>query len=208
VYDPHWYDLNSSSNYGGAVLVLGHEVGHHVCGHRGYSKTDAEGNRRQELEADRYLGAAVRKNERSAAQIGMSLAYTISDVIEAAERSYSAEGSQTHPPRVVRIAAIWDGYNHGSPCTSRGLVKPRELTPTEQEGIAREADKELKKFCMEQVRKWCEGGSDLHTQVVIHDLMSSNCDIPKVKSGAWGTAFPGADCRGGGRFTAGRFKTP
>ena len=102
VFDPAWYaDASKVSRY----LVLGHEIGHHVCGH---TKGTRMSRWEVELEADRYAGAAIRR-----------AGGALEQVLQAAARRYSTEGSRTHPPRADRLAAIRAGFNNGSPCKTR-----------------------------------------------------------------------------------------
>src|SRR5262245_62583537 len=55
VWDPSW-----GTGTGFSYYVLGHEIGHHVCGHTiaGYTKSPHE----RELEADRFAGESVRRD--------------------------------------------------------------------------------------------------------------------------------------------------
>ena len=97
-------------NVGGDVLLLGHEIGHHLCGH-----TDAliNVNRMQrELEADRVAGALVKRSTNYAQM-------TREHLLEAAGKAFKRFGD-THPPIESRLAAIEEGYQSGtSPCFDR-----------------------------------------------------------------------------------------
>jgi hypothetical protein len=116
VYDPN---IGSTDRLWDAreALIIAHEVGHHVCGH---TAGQMQSNPWQkELEADRFAGAAVRFATTGYPEKGMEPAfspYSITDVLEVAKQLFSAEGSDTHPPREQRIAAILDGFNNGFPC--------------------------------------------------------------------------------------------
>lgn len=89
-------------------MVLGHEAGHHFCRH---SIEGAKLNPHEyELEADRFAGASIKRFETYHGKA------VLNDALNAAERLYSASGSQSHPPRTARIRAIFLGYNSGSPC--------------------------------------------------------------------------------------------
>lgn len=103
VFDPtRYYPTRAGSHQ----LVLAHEAGHHVCGHTiGKLRQDPWA---AELEADRYAGAALRR-------MGLSEVAMIHHV-GTVEKMYPPQGSRTHPPRTMRVRAIWDGYHKGSPC--------------------------------------------------------------------------------------------
>jgi len=91
-----------------AYLVIGHEAGHHFCGH---TLPSFQGSRKErELEADRFSGASLKRFE-----VYHGRAF-FAEAIRAATRLYSEEGHRAHPPRAARIEAITQGYNSGSPC--------------------------------------------------------------------------------------------
>jgi hypothetical protein len=91
-----------------AYLIIGHEAGHHLCGH---TLPDFQGRpKEKELEADRFAGASIKRFE---VYHGRTF---LAEAIRAAARLYSEEGGRAHPPRVARIEAITRGYNSGSPC--------------------------------------------------------------------------------------------
>jgi hypothetical protein len=117
IYDPEWARTANAEYY----LVLGHEVGHHFCGHtlENANTSPLEG----ELEADRFSGAAIRSFE---VYHGKSF---IDDALRAAARRYSEAGSRTHPPRARRIEAIQVGYRQGWPC---GNLAPPQRGFTQQ----------------------------------------------------------------------------
>jgi hypothetical protein len=192
VYDPSVFGYGSSGP--SRWLVLGHEIGHHVCGHTvGMMQSDPWA---KELEADRYSGAAIRR-----------LGYlSIQDELESARRTYSTEGSASHPPQAMRIEAIWNGYNNGSPCERNSFVKPYEPTEEDQARTAKTVDD----FCQEMAREFCTV-TDLNEKRERHRLIGLNCPIrpisnpitycnPPCKVGF--IAFPGVDCVGGGRYRA------
>ncbi|HZO21474.1 MAG TPA: hypothetical protein VFB37_03145 [Steroidobacteraceae bacterium] len=91
-----------------AYLIIGHEAGHHFCGHTlpGFKGRPKEA----ELEADRFSGASIKRFE-----IYHRRAF-FTEALKAAERLYSEDGNRTHPPRAARINAITQGYLSGSPC--------------------------------------------------------------------------------------------
>lgn len=113
VYDPIWAKTASAEFY----LALGHEAGHHFCGHTlGQS---AKSQWEKELEADRFGGASIRRFE---VYHGRSF---IREVMEAAISKYPESGSNSHPPRTQRLAAIRRGYEEGSPCGNLAPVNQR-----------------------------------------------------------------------------------
>jgi hypothetical protein len=103
-YDPDWARAATAEAY----LVIGHEAGHHFCGHTLASVKISPLER--ELEADRFAGASIKRFE-----IYHGKAF-LEGALQAAERLYSVEGSRSHPPRAARIEAVLLGYKSGSPC--------------------------------------------------------------------------------------------
>lgn len=115
-YDPNW----AAGDTPGFYLALGHEAGHHFCGH---SISNVQGNRSQlELEADQFGGAAIKRFE---AYHNRSF---FSQVYAAAAAKYPDQGSLLYPPRAARLAALQRGYQQGSPCGG--------LAPVEQSGYS------------------------------------------------------------------------
>jgi len=115
-YDPDW----AAGDTAGFYLALGHEAGHHFCGH---FVGDAQGIWSQkELEADQFGGAAIRRFEVYHNQSFFSQVYA------SAIAKYPERGSALHPPRASRLAALRLGYEQGSPCGS--------LAPVEQSGFS------------------------------------------------------------------------
>jgi hypothetical protein len=104
IFDPKWAKSATAESY----LVLGHEAGHHFCGH--LLEQDPIRIREQELEADRFSGASIKRFE------GYHSKSFLNDAITAANSMYSLLGKRSHPPRAARIEAIMLGYNSGSPC--------------------------------------------------------------------------------------------
>lgn len=103
-YDPEWAKAATAEAY----LVLGHEAGHHFCGHT--LEGAKIGPKERELEADRFAGASTKRFE-----IYHGKAF-LDGALVAAERLYSIEGSRSHPARVARVEAVQLGYKSGSPC--------------------------------------------------------------------------------------------
>jgi hypothetical protein len=115
-YDPLWAAGDTPAFY----LALGHEAGHHFCGH--YLRGDALWGPQQELEADQFAGASIKRFE---VYHGQSF---ISRVLAVAGASYPEQGSILYPPRQMRLEAIRRGYDLGSPCGG--------LAPVEQAGFS------------------------------------------------------------------------
>jgi len=78
------------------VSILAHELGHHLQGH-----TLLAGGSRPpiELEADQFSGFVLQR-----------MGATLDDALNAMRTIASEEGSDTHPPRSARLAAITNGY--------------------------------------------------------------------------------------------------
>jgi hypothetical protein len=104
IHDPEWAKSATAEFY----LVLGHEAGHHFCGHT--LEKVQRGPHEAELEADRFSGASIKRFE---TYHGKSF---LEDALNAAARLYSTAGSRSHPPRAARIEAVMLGYKSGSPC--------------------------------------------------------------------------------------------
>lgn len=114
-YDPNW----ASGDTPGFYLTLGHEAGHHFCGH---FLDNAQGTwSEKELEADRFGGAAIKRFE-----VYHNRSF-FNQVYAAAMAKYPEQGSILYPPRAARLNALKLGYEQGSPCG--------DLAPVEQEGF-------------------------------------------------------------------------
>lgn len=118
VYDPEWARTANAEFY----LVLGHEAGHHFCGHT-LGKVQASPHE-MELEADRFSGAAIKSFE---VYHGKNF---IDGALKAAADKYSEHGSRSHPPKARRIDAILSGYKQGWPC---GNLAPAQRGFTRQQ---------------------------------------------------------------------------
>ena len=103
-YDPEWAKAATAEAY----LILGHEAGHHFCGHTLASAKI--GPKERELEADRFAGASIKRFEIYHGKVFLDGA------LKVAERLYSVEGTRSHPPRAARLDAVMAGYKTGSPC--------------------------------------------------------------------------------------------
>jgi len=76
--------------------ILAHEVAHHLLGH---TFQGSEDRHHEELQADRYSGVVLQ-----------GLGSTMDEAVMAVENIASVEGSETHPPRSARIAAVVSGW--------------------------------------------------------------------------------------------------
>ncbi|NKL24852.1 hypothetical protein GFM07_39030 [Rhizobium leguminosarum bv. viciae] len=94
VYDR---ELSPLVGYPGAMMIIGHELGHHFCHHI----SDGRGSQPdKELAADRFAGSAMRK-----AGFKLDDALAMLSVLD--ERP-----SKSHPARADRAVSITDGWNH------------------------------------------------------------------------------------------------
>lgn len=124
-------------------LLLGHELGHHICGHS--IGIAWENNWAKELEADRYAGVALRtyidSDDRNQLYLG-------EDDIETAVKDtfgHNLFGNATHPPVAQRLAAIMNGYRTGtSPCLKRLVALPSDATAAD---IQADKVERLKRLC-------------------------------------------------------------
>jgi len=106
------YDRRISPNigYAGAQAVIAHELGHHLCNHLAKSSFDTADSHKQELEADKFTGATLRR-------IGFSREAALSYLGLLMEQP-----SSSHPSRAVRMAALLDGWDNpasGLECLSQ-----------------------------------------------------------------------------------------
>nr|WP_246567137.1 ImmA/IrrE family metallo-endopeptidase [Gemmobacter fulvus] len=82
----------------GAEFVIAHELGHHFCGHLDHPSDDFVAVRAEELEADRFAGATLRKMNRKLEHI-----LDITSI-------FPEEEGDTHPSRPLRETAIRAGW--------------------------------------------------------------------------------------------------
>lgn len=79
-----------------AMSILAHEIGHHLCGHT----LESGGSRpKSELEADKYSGHVLYKMGAKLSQAQAAMNAIAND-----------KGSNTHPPKSARLAAIANGW--------------------------------------------------------------------------------------------------
>lgn len=98
-----------------AISILAHEIGHHLQGH-----TLRPGGSRppSELEADKYSGFVV----------GM-LGGSLDDAQIVMRTIASDEGSDTHPPKDARIAAITNGWKQAQELFNSGRATRPTVSP-------------------------------------------------------------------------------
>jgi hypothetical protein len=104
VFDPEWAATRTAEVY----LIMAHEAGHHFCRHS--LGQDPLNRKTEEIEADQFAGASIRRFE-----IYHGRRF-LDDALKAASRLYRAEGNRRYAGRAERIEAIKLGYNQGSPC--------------------------------------------------------------------------------------------
>ena len=122
--DPDWVRAETAE----AILIIGHELGHHLCRHPIDGEFDAKRPLR-ELEADWFSGFAIRQferkhfrslSERSLADLAHLDSLRPGELLEralaAAARLFVENGSRAYPPRAKRIEAIKSGYTTERPC--------------------------------------------------------------------------------------------
>ena len=97
------------------ISILAHEIGHHLQGHT----LDQQGSRpKTELEADRFCGYVLSR-----------MNAPLKEATAAIEAISSENGSDTHPPRYARVAAITDGWNKAK----KHIKDQVKTTPLEEE---------------------------------------------------------------------------
>lgn len=113
------YDADMWARVGNMLsetILVGHELGHHVCGHVGGWVGHLWD---RELEADRFAGAAVRAY--LADGFGDPSQAVTHDAMLAAASDLLARfpHSGSHPPIDARLKAFSDGWRNGAPCLEK-----------------------------------------------------------------------------------------
>ena len=112
VHDPAY--TGQGDYYSTRTFILAHEISHHLCGH--VENTMNIEPWAKELEADQNAGVLLRKRANSIIDLNT--------ILENTKYTLSEEPSPTHPPRAMRLAAIYQGYQTGtSPCVGRVVSK-------------------------------------------------------------------------------------
>jgi hypothetical protein len=120
VYDPDWAAFDTPAFY----LALGHEVGHHFCGHTvGASQAPQS---QKELEADEFAGASIKRLEIYQNR------HLFSQVLAAASAKYPEQDPILGLSRASRLAAIERGYVSGSACGSLAPVNESGFVPAQR----------------------------------------------------------------------------
>jgi hypothetical protein len=122
-YNPLYMDKiqQKSQTYWSLIFVLAHEIGHHISGHT-LLKTDIEKCQKEELEADKFAGCALR-------HLG-----TTAEELEKAVSFLPAEGGRTHPPRDTRLMFATIGWKDCAPAKI-SEISDKSVTPTTQKPI-------------------------------------------------------------------------
>lgn len=119
-YDPDWAAGDTPAFY----LTLGHEAGHHFCGH---FVGEGQGSWAQkELEADQFGGASVKRFEVYHNQSFFN------QVLAAAASKYPEQGTFLYPSRTLRLEALRRGYEQGSQCGGLVPVEQRGFSPDQR----------------------------------------------------------------------------
>lgn len=111
-YNPEFISrvLDSSRTDWSAVSILAHEIGHHLLGHTISPEVAHPGD---ELACDRYSGFIL---QRMGASLEQSLA--------AMEVAGNAHGTNAHPPKHARLAAIRQGWEDAQALTEHKATTP------------------------------------------------------------------------------------
>ena len=108
------------------LAILAHEIGHHLSGH---TIAEPKNRHEEELEADKFAGFILH-------QLGASIE-TAKNVFSYA----SEEGSQTHPPKAARIAAITNGwYDSKRKGNNSANIKSQNSLKIKKESILEKLD--------------------------------------------------------------------
>lgn len=101
--------LDSTGTDWSAVSILAHEIAHHLLGHTLDPDAVRPGD---ELACDRYSGFILQR-------MGVSLAISLSSM----EQAGDVHGTERHPPKHARLAAIAQGWEEGDRL-SKGIDGP------------------------------------------------------------------------------------
>jgi hypothetical protein len=124
-YDPVWAAGDTPCFY----LALGHEAGHHFCGH--FTGNGSGRWAQSELEADQFAGASIKRFE-----VHHNRRY-FDQVFVVAAAKYPDQGSALYPSRAARLAALKRGYEEGSPCGNLAPVAGPGYAPPRSSGPPR-----------------------------------------------------------------------
>ena len=97
---PHFKHVIANAMVDAAALVVGHELGHLVLGHRQYTEISSETSQRQEYEADAFAEDLV---SRAGLTIVPGLAFYERFIISESSSSGGAAYGHTHPSAECRV---------------------------------------------------------------------------------------------------------
>jgi tetratricopeptide (TPR) repeat protein len=98
--DENYFSNLLGSNNLMYLMILGHEIGHHLHGHLVTKTISDIDERRQELQADRFSGYIIGKK-----------GFDFVDVEKIARNVFPTESSKSHPGLNERLDALKQGYN-------------------------------------------------------------------------------------------------
>jgi hypothetical protein len=113
MYDERLLDLvdNSSNSYWSSMSILAHEIGHHLSGHT--LGNDQHSSYKSELEADRFSGFVLQKMGASLSQAQHAMAVLGSE-----------SSSSSHPPRLIRLEEIRNGWEEANNLRYEAAIPP------------------------------------------------------------------------------------
>lgn len=124
-----WLDGYVDSKRWGKIAVIAHEIGHHLNNH---TVEDELGHWLREYEADKFAGRVIRL-----------LGGSAQDARLAVEKQ-PVFGSDTHPPRSLRVAAILEGYGEtalADAIPSSLRTRPEAQIPVRELSVSKEVPK-------------------------------------------------------------------
>ena len=117
-----------SDSYWGYVLILAHEIGHHLLNHTvdevlagfGVGCKKCEFNRKKELEADDFAGFVLAKLGATLEQAQEGI-YALHKVTRGGPLNYD-DSKDSHPNTVKRLSAVKIGYLKGEEERKKNLI--------------------------------------------------------------------------------------
>lgn len=97
-FDPNWLLQATEGGYWPLVLIIAHELGHHVNNHSREDLTRVS-TWQIEYEADVFAGRVL------------SLLEAPKEMISVLAKRFPEEATPSHPPRHQRVASLWFGYS-------------------------------------------------------------------------------------------------
>lgn len=119
-YDPNWAAFDTPAFY----LTLGHEVGHHFCGHTVGASTAPQSQK--ELEADEFAGASIKRLETYQNRPLFPQVYA------AASAKFPEQDRVMGLSRTSRLEALSRGYANGSVCGGLAPTTESGFVPAER----------------------------------------------------------------------------